>query len=861
VAVALKVIRPDATDDPSTAHDVEKRFKQELLLARQVTHKNVVRIHDLGEVDGIKYITMPYIEGKDLADVLHERGHLPVAEALGLARQIAAGLAAAHEAGVVHRDLKPANIMIDAEGHPLIMDFGISRSIRSSAPTATAGLIVGTLEYMAPEQARGQDVDHRADLYALGLILYDMLAGRTRVKSGDSALTEMMRRMQEAPKPLRTLVPDVPEPLERIVTKCLETSPADRYAQTTELLADFEALGPDGRLLPVRQGERRLRAAAATLLVLVLLSAGAAVWFARRELAVPPAARPPVSVLIADFTNTTGDAIFQGSLEQALGIAIEGAPFITSYPRLDAQRAIQRQRKDGALNEEGARLVAASQGIGILLLGQIDKGSGDSYSLTLKALDPRANTIVATKTARAGSKAAVLQAVGTLATAVRTTLGDRDPGNAAAAYGETFTAGSIDAMKEYSLAQELALSRRDEEAIPHYRRATDVDPSFGRAYAGWAVSAFTIGRKAEAEEQWKKAVARIDGMTEREKFRTLGSYNLGVSRNFAQAIEQYSELVRRYPADTAGHSNLALAYFYMLDFPRAFDEGKTAMSLQPGSYRFASNYALYAMYAGEFDAAAKQSGELIRTSPERDVAYLPLAVAQAMYGRLDEARATYTKMAALPSGASIAAMGLADLAMYEGKYEQALGILEPALAKDVKDANTQGVTTKTLAIAEANAALGRRPQAQAAVRRVLDAGAQEDVLLPASRVLSAIGREAEARELAVRLGAQIPVRTRAYGKIIEGELALKAGKPRDAYDAFEEARKLSNVWLTHFDLGIALAGAGRHVEAITEFDVAHKRRGEATALFLDDVPTVRMLAPLPGWQRRASEGAKAATAR
>jgi tetratricopeptide (TPR) repeat protein len=205
-------------------------------------------------------------------------------------------------------------------------------------------------------------------------------------------------------------------------------------------------------------------------------------------------------------------------------------------------------------------------------------------------------------------------------------------------------------------------------------------------------------------------------------------------------------------------------------------------------------------------------------------------------------------------------MGLADLAMYEGKYEDALAILEPALAKDVKDANTQGVTTKSLAIAEANAALGRRAPAQAAVKRVLDGGAQEDVLLPASRVLAAIGREADATALAATLGAQVPVRTRAYGKIIEGELALKAGHPRDAYDAFEAARKLSDVWLTHFNLGIALAGVERYVEAITEFDLAHKRRGEATALFLDDVPTCRMLVPLPYWQGRASEGAKLASA-
>src|SRR4051812_7830125 len=169
VAVALKIIRPDATDDPVVAQEVEKRFKRELLLARQVTHKNVVRIHDLGEVDGIKYITMPYIEGRDLANLLRDRGRLPVPEALRLARQITAGLGAAHDAGVVHRDLKPENIMIDGDGQPQIMDFGISRSMVSSTATATsAGAVIGTLEYMAPEQARGQAVDQRADLYALG---------------------------------------------------------------------------------------------------------------------------------------------------------------------------------------------------------------------------------------------------------------------------------------------------------------------------------------------------------------------------------------------------------------------------------------------------------------------------------------------------------------------------------------------------------------------------------------------------------------------------------------------------------------------------------------------------------------------
>ena len=159
VAVAIKVIKPEVSADPEVAEDLERRFKRELLLARQVTHKNVVRIHDLGDIDGIKYITMPYVQGSDLATVLKKQGKLSVGRALAIARQIASGLGAAHEAGVVHRDLKPENIMIEGE-FAMIMDFGIAKALSGTERTM-AGAVRGTIGYMAPEQARGEDVDQR----------------------------------------------------------------------------------------------------------------------------------------------------------------------------------------------------------------------------------------------------------------------------------------------------------------------------------------------------------------------------------------------------------------------------------------------------------------------------------------------------------------------------------------------------------------------------------------------------------------------------------------------------------------------------------------------------------------------------
>ena len=406
------------------------------------------------------------------------------------------------------------------------------------------------------------------------------------------------------------------------------------------------------------------------------------------------------------------------------------------FPRLEAQQAIARQRPGNPrLDETGAKLLAAREGIQIILLGGIAKTGDTAYELTVRAVDHGPTRPLRPRRRARPTRPRCCRRSGSSPAGIRRDLGDAPPANAATAYSETFTAGSLEAMREYSIAQGLALNRRDEEAIPHYQAAVSSDPNFGRAYAGWAVSAFTIGRRDEAEAQWKKAVALIGGMTERERHRTLGSYHLGVSRNYPEAIQQYQEIVKKYPADTAGHSNLAVAHFYMLEFPPAFEEGRKAMTLQPGSYRFASNYALYAMYAGEFEAAARQSAELIQKNPERDVAYVPLAIAQIASGKLDEARQTYERMAALPSGASVAAMGLADLAMWQGRYAEAIALLEPAAEKDVASKNTADMLAAEhfLALAEAQAASGNRGAAYSSVKRALSFGKDEDVLLPASR--------------------------------------------------------------------------------------------------------------------------------
>ena len=330
VAVALKVIRMDRRRG-SASPDAERRFKNELLLARQVTHKHVVRIHDLGDIDGIKYITMPYVQGEDLGTVLRRDGRLPIRRALHLARQIATGLEAAHDAGVVHRDLKPPNIMIAGSGddeQALIMDFGIS----SSTDEATTGTILGTLEYMSPEQGTGQAVDARSDLYAFGLILYEMLLGPRPGGPGTGAerVAAMRQRFDQGVPRLRTVDDAIPEALESIVMRCVERDPAARFQTTGALTAALAAIDDAGELIPVPARISKRVLAAALVVVLAVIGA---TYFAGRRANTPVAAHAPVSVLVADFDNRTNDPSFRGALENALGLGIEGASFVNEIGR------------------------------------------------------------------------------------------------------------------------------------------------------------------------------------------------------------------------------------------------------------------------------------------------------------------------------------------------------------------------------------------------------------------------------------------------------------------------------------------------------------------------------------------------
>ena len=845
--VALKVIRADMAANPETL----KRFKQELILARQITHKNVIRIFDLGQAEGLKFITMEFIEGETLHGVLRRKKKLEPAEAATIMTQVCHALDAAHAEGVLHRDLKPGNIMLDKSGRAYVMDFGLARSMLTSGMTQT-GALVGTPDYMSPEQAKGLPLDARSDLFSVGIILYEMLSGRAPFDA-DTTMGKLWKRTTEPPRPLQELDKTIPQSLSDIVRTCLEIDPQKRFASARELLHQIELWQVPATATPVAALGLLAYAKWAAAAVSVFLITGA-ILLRTRTPSRPAAPHATVTLLIADFDNKTSDSVFDGTLEPILGIALEGAPFISSFNRGQAKKVAARlqpgtTRMDAAL----AQLVAVREGVNAVVTGSIAQ-EGRGYKVYVSTLDPATGRTILTEQRNASNKQDVLTTAGKLAERLRKGLGDTTPEAAQKSAAETFSAGSLEAAHAYAIGQDFQLAAKWEDALKAYSQAVQLDPNLGRAYAGTAAIYANLGKRQEAEKYYRLALSHIDRMTDREKYRTRSGYYL-LMRNQAKAMEELTALVSQYPADTSGHANLALAYFYNREMTKALEEQKRALAITPHSTLQQVNYSMYALYAGDFDAAALAAQSILQENPKFDQALRTLGLAELALGHIEKTRQNYAALQGLSSyGASIAATGFADLALYEGQLTEAAAILEKAIAVDVAAKDTEAAADRLVTLALIQIALGKTQQALSNAAKAAAGSKEPGVLYRAAQVYIAAGQEARALQLVAPLTQRLETEPQSYAKLIAGEAQLKKGNSRDALSSFREAQKLADTWLGHFDLGRAYLDVGAFTEASSEFDVCLNRRGEATSVFLDDVPSYHLLPPVYYYQGRAREG-------
>ncbi|MEY2609163.1 MAG: eukaryotic-like serine/threonine-protein kinase, partial [Verrucomicrobiota bacterium] len=585
----------------------------------------------------------------------------------------------------------------------------------------------------------------------------------------------------------------------------------------------------------------------------VILAAGA--FIVRQRWARTPVPHKEVSLLVADFANRTGDSVFDETLEPAFIIGLEGASFIQSFSRSAArQEAAHLKPGATALDEPVTRMIATREGIDVIVLGSIDK-KNNQYAIQVKAVDGITGNPISAKS-RSAEKSEVLPAIGRLAADLRGSLGDTTPESIKLSAQETFTANSLEAAHEYAEAQNLLWDGKWEESLPHYEQATKLDPDMGRAYAGYAVASMNLGRRGDADKYFRQALTHIDRMTDREKYRTRGGYFL-LRGESAKAIEEYSALLMAYPYDDAGHSDLAISYFFSRDMQKAVEEGRRDVENNPRGTMQRTNLALYEAYAGNFQNAVKEAQEVLKRNPKSVSALGALALGHLGDGRAAEATAVYVKMRPLSArGASSSATGLADVALWEGRLKDARDILDKGIAGDEAAKNGDAAAIKLNYLAYLYLMEGDSKRAQAAMDKALTLSRDPVILYGAGHIAAEAGQPGKAATLSSELTSKPSSDFRSYANLLLGEADLKNGDTANALNKFQEAKRLADSWLAHFDLGRAYLAMGAFSEASSEFDVCMKRRGEAAAIFLDDVPSYHLYAPVLYYQGLAHEGLK-----
>ncbi len=873
--VAVKVIRPELANQPQ----ILSRFKQELILSRQVTHKNVVRIFDLGEAEGVKFITMEYVEGRDLASLLRDHAPLSVEQKVKIVIQVCRALEAAHAEGVVHRDLKPQNIMVESTGRVVVMDFGIAHSMEELGMTST-GMLVGTPAYVSPEQAKGEKIDPRSDIYTLGIVFYELLTGKAPFES-ETVMGLLLKRISEIPIPPVEREKAIPQALSDIVVRCLRVDREDRYRTAKEVERDLEGwLGAPATFRTAVTGTRTVGAGLGktpegrtivtprmalmtqsspwkwvTLSVAAAAVIGAGVFAALRMLSKPAAPHAPVTVMIADIGNKTGDPIFDGTLEPMLKIALEGAGFISAYDRTQ-MRNLGVQPIPSRLDEPAARQIAIGQGLGVVVSGSLDRQAG-GYALSLRAAQAVTGEQIASVENRASDKDQVLSAVTKIAATVRTALGDNTSESAQRFAMETLSAGSLDAVHEYALAMEALASSKNAEALRRFSRAAEIDPKFGLADAGKAIASRNLGQQQDAEKYIREAITHIDRMTERERYRTRGMFYF-ITGNYQKCVEEYGALITRYASDVSAHNNRGICYSYLRNIPQTIEEMRRASEILPKRVLYKFNLAAYESLAGDFQTAERDARAALNMDPSYEKGYLILAIAQLGQNQLSQAAETYRKLEKVSrTGVSFAASGLADLAVYEGRFRDGVRILEAGASADLSAKQPGRAAEKLAPLAYTRLLQQQKGPALAAAERALANSKEAKVRLLAGLVYAQLGEVAKARGLAEGLASELPAEPQAYAKLLDGELALKSGGGRDAIRLFTEANTLLDTWIGRFELGRAYLEAGAFAEADSEFDRCIRRRGEAILLFMDEVPTYGYFPPVYYYQGRVREGLKA----
>jgi tetratricopeptide (TPR) repeat protein/predicted Ser/Thr protein kinase len=614
--LALKLILPQIAADPK----IIARFQNELKLARKISHKNVCRMYHLSKENDTYYITMEYVEGETLKNIVRMTKKLSPVTALHVARQVAEGLTEAHRQGVVHRDLKPHNIIVDKNGNAQIMDFGIARALEAEGGTRR-GAVVGTPQYVSPEQAEGRDVDGRSDIYSLGIILYEMLTGRVPFE-GESPIEILHKQRSETPEEPRKLHPDIPESLNRVILRCLEKKKEDRYQTAEELdreLTVIEAGVRPTETRTVRWKKTPSREITVTLaprqfirlaiVLIVLAAAGFFLWkyFLRRPSALP--SREALRVAIITFVNQTGDSRYDylqdaipnlliTSLEQAEGIRV------TTWDRLsDLRKRLGKENLKTIDRDLGFEL-CRMDGIDVIILGSYVK-AGNTFVTDAKAYDVRSKNIIRSVNARGeGVESILKRQIDELSTGLARALTTAEMATQANVTPITeMTTDSLEAYEHFLKGRDAFENMNMTDAEAYLEKALEVDPSFSLAYIYLArVHSFTTNLPALTAtiQKFKQHQRKVPG---REGLYLEALTARYVGNDLEKYFQILSQLVDQYPQDKRAHVELANIYQFREMYPQAEAEYLKALEIDP-RFGLALNFlAYFYLVRNEYDKA------------------------------------------------------------------------------------------------------------------------------------------------------------------------------------------------------------------------------------------------------------------
>ncbi len=846
--VAIKLLSDDLADAAA-----RHRFQREAQTASSLNHPHIVTVYDVGEVDGRQYLVTEFVDGGTLKDWA-QASKRTWRQIIELLIGVADGLAAAHDAGIVHRDIKPVNILVAQNGYAKLADFGLAKlweATGSLAATRTfsaghtrPGAIVGTIAYMSPEQAAGQPVDARSDIFSFGVVLYELLAGR-RPFEGATDLERLQALISRPAPPLADSSLDLPADLRNIVEKALEKDPAERYQTARELVIDLRRLTrvttsakPGATTAIAKRWKVIVPAAAAAL----TFSVAGYFYFHR-----PPRLSDKDTIVLADFDNRTGDPVFDDTLRQGLSVELQQSPFLSliSDRRVQQQLALMGQPKDARLTPEVAQQICERTASAVVLEGSI-ANLGSQYVLGLRARNCNTGDILDQEQIQAAKREDILNSLSEIVRKLRTRLGEsRATVEKHSAPLAQATTPSLEALKAYTTGMKGITARANYPAvIPLFQRAVEIDPKFAMAHASLGLVYSTAGASVLAAESATRAWQLRDRVTDRERFFVDFTYDRQVTGNLEKAYQTLESWLRTYPRGEKPNAQSLLGGLSTHGtgrFERAIEATQKEIAVDPdfglGYGSLAASYFLLDRFE-EAESAIQRATEHKAEDPNLVVIRYNIAVLKGDKGLEDRVVALAKgKPRTEHSVAHVEALALARSGRLTLARQSSSRAMD--LARQ-EEGGREAAASYQAARAVFEAACGNAAAAKKNAIAALELSNGRDVEYVAGLALALLG-DSRSQPLADDLEKRFPEDTFAkftYVPVLRALSALERGKPADSVVQLQIALPyelaVNGLNFNHFYLGglhsayvrgEALLAAHRYAEAAAEFQKILDHRG------------------------------------